>query len=80
MNRNAQVFGGLAVAGVALAAGTAAILQSRRLGSLSLLPVASFDHQVTGVAATEQGRLFVNFPRWTEDVPISAAALLPEAL
>jgi sugar lactone lactonase YvrE len=35
--------------------------------------VAGFDHQVTGVAATADGRRFVNFPRWTEDAPISVA-------
>lgn len=41
-----------------------------------LIPVASFDHQVTGVAATGDGRLFVNFPRWTDDAPISVAEVL----
>ena len=35
--------------------------------------VASFDHQVTGVAVTGDGRIFVNFPRWTEDSPVSVA-------
>jgi sugar lactone lactonase YvrE len=34
---------------------------------------AKFDHQVTGVAASADGRIFVNFPRWTEDCPISVA-------
>ncbi|MDB6052017.1 MAG: hypothetical protein JWR17_4763 [Pseudomonas sp.] len=43
----------------------------------SLKKVASFDHQVTGVTADETGRLFVNFPRWTEDSEISVAELLP---
>ena len=37
--------------------------------------VASFDHQVTGVAVSGDGRTFVNFPRWTEDVPVSVAEL-----
>lgn len=40
--------------------------------------VASFDHQVTGVAVTETGRIFVNFPRWSEDAPISLAELTPD--
>jgi sugar lactone lactonase YvrE len=40
--------------------------------------VASFDHQVTGVTASEQGRLFVNFPRWTEDTAVSVAELMPD--
>jgi sugar lactone lactonase YvrE len=35
--------------------------------------VAKFDHQVTGVTVSEDGRIFVNFPRWSEDVPISVA-------
>lgn len=38
-----------------------------------LRPVATFDHQVTGVTVAENGRIFVNFPRWTEDVPVSVA-------
>ena len=37
--------------------------------------VASFDHQVTGVAVSEDGRVFVNFPRWFEDSPVSLAEL-----
>lgn len=43
----------------------------------SLKKVASFDHQVTGVTGDETGRLFVNFPRWTEDSEVSVAELLP---
>ena len=35
--------------------------------------VATFDHQVTGVAVSRDGRIFVNFPRWTEDSPVSVA-------
>ena len=35
--------------------------------------VAEFGHQVTGVAVTPDGRRFVNFPRWTDDAPISVA-------
>jgi len=41
----------------------------------NLTQVTKFDHQVTGVAVTETGRIFVNFPRWTEDAPISVAEL-----
>jgi sugar lactone lactonase YvrE len=36
-----------------------------------LTQVASFEHQVTGVTVSSDGRIFVNFPRWTEDAPIS---------
>ncbi|MCS0587806.1 L-dopachrome tautomerase-related protein [Massilia norwichensis] len=39
-------------------------------------PVAQFAHQVTGVTVTEGGRIFVNFPRWTEDSPISVAEVM----
>jgi sugar lactone lactonase YvrE len=35
------------------------------------------DKQVTGVTATPDGRIFVNLPRWTVDVPISVAEVLP---
>ena len=39
--------------------------------------VATFDHQVTGVSVhPASGRIFVNFPRWTEDSPISVAEVL----
>ena len=35
--------------------------------------VATFEHQVTVVTVSRDGRIFVNFPRWTEDAPISVA-------
>lgn len=35
--------------------------------------VASFEHQVTGVTVAADGRIFVNFPRWSEDAPVSVA-------
>ncbi len=41
-----------------------------------LTEVARFDHQVTGVTVSADGRIFVNFPRWTEDVDISVAELV----
>ncbi|MGJ7917953.1 L-dopachrome tautomerase-related protein [Massilia sp. LXY-6] len=37
--------------------------------------VADFGHQVTGVSVSETGRIFVNFPRWTEDSAVSVAEL-----
>ena len=42
-------------------------------GSATIERVAHFDHQVTGVAVSEKGRIFVNFPRWSEDAPVSVA-------
>lgn len=44
----------------------------------TLKTVAEFDHQVTGVTVAADGRIFVNFPRWTEDSAISVAELLPD--
>jgi len=37
--------------------------------------VARFAHQVTGVSVSEDNRIFVNFPRWTEDNAVSVAEL-----
>ncbi|CAA9538693.1 MAG: Gluconolactonase [uncultured Sphingomonadaceae bacterium] len=42
-------------------------------GAQRITPVASFEHEATGVAASNDGRIFVNFPRWNADVPISVA-------
>jgi hypothetical protein len=41
----------------------------------ALKKVAAFKHQVTGVTIAADGRIFVNFPRWTEDTAISVAEL-----
>jgi len=43
-----------------------------------LVEVARFEHQVTGVTVTKDGRIFVNFPRWNEDTEVSVAELLPD--
>ena len=56
---------------VSLAALTAPAVAQR------VTPVASFEHEATGVAAAADGRLFVNFPRWNADVPISVAQVGP---
>ncbi|GEP03384.1 L-dopachrome tautomerase-related protein [Methylobacterium oxalidis] len=42
-------------------------------GQAQLTKVASFEHQVTGVTVSRDGRIFVNFPRWSEDAPVSVA-------
>ncbi|SAK97660.1 Major royal jelly protein [Caballeronia pedi] len=47
----------------------------RQSGDARLQLIATFEHQVTGVTVTPDGRTFVNFPRWTEDAPISVAEL-----
>ena len=41
--------------------------------SFRLEEAAHFEHQATGVAVSADGRVFVNFPRWTEDSPLSVA-------
>jgi sugar lactone lactonase YvrE len=46
-----------------------------RAGGATLTKVADFAHQVTGVTVSKDGRLFVNFPRWTEDSAVSVAEL-----
>jgi sugar lactone lactonase YvrE len=43
-----------------------------------LREVTRFEHQVTGVTVSERGRIFVNFPRWTEDAPVSVAEVLKD--
>jgi sugar lactone lactonase YvrE len=42
----------------------------------ALQQAAQFEHQVTGVTVSERGRIFVNFPRWTEDAPVSVAEVM----
>ncbi|MGE7136889.1 L-dopachrome tautomerase-related protein [Luteibacter sp. NPDC031894] len=42
----------------------------------TLHEVCTFQHQVTGVTVTPDGRIFVNFPRWTEDNEVSVAEVL----
>jgi len=37
---------------------------------------ASSDHQWTGVAVSDQGRVFVNYPYWSEEVPVSVAEIV----
>jgi len=39
---------------------------------------AAFPHQATGVACSADGRVFVNFPRWTEDAPVSVAEVMKD--
>jgi len=58
-----------------LAAGAAMMLAAPLAAQRgpALARVAGFDHQVTGVAVASDGRRFVNFPRWTEDSPVSVA-------
>ena len=49
---------------------------TRKSGALT--QVAAFEHQVTGVTVAKDGRIFVNFPRWSEDAPISVAEVMKD--
>ncbi len=40
--------------------------------------IAGFNQQVTGVAVAKDGRVFVNFPRWEKDVPVSVAEVMKD--
>lgn len=41
----------------------------------SLIEVAESDRQWTGVAVSREGRIFVNFPRWSDDVTFSVGEI-----
>jgi sugar lactone lactonase YvrE len=80
------MFIALIFAGAGLSSGTApaqtpaahtAQPEHRRASSV-LRQVAQFEHQVTGVTVSEGGRIFVNFPRWTEDAPVSVAEVMKD--
>jgi sugar lactone lactonase YvrE len=66
----------LGLATALLGAGTMAIAQGGTGNGLK--QEAQFDHQATGVAVTADGRRFVNFPRWTDDAPISVAEVMKD--
>ncbi len=73
-----RILPAVALAGAGLLAACATTTPGPTETSMSTRPftqVASFAHQVTGVAVAGDGRVFVSFPRWTEDAPISVAEL-----
>jgi len=45
-------------------------------GTCTIELVQAFEHQVTGISVSEDNRIFVNFPRWTEDNAVSVAELV----
>src|SRR5258707_896672 len=67
----------LVAGGSAVMAARSSFAQSQALvpaaPSFRLEETAAFPHQATGVACSADGRVFVNFPRWTEDAPVSVA-------
>lgn len=44
-------------------------------GQYELAEIALSEYQWTGVAVSREGRVFVNFPLWSDDVPISVGEL-----
>jgi len=44
--------------------------------TIKIEPVAFSDRQWTGLAVSDDERLFVNYPRWSADVPISVAEIV----
>ncbi len=50
--------------------------ENEQLARQTLKEVARSQNQWTGVAVSKDGRTFVNFPRWSKDVPISVGEIL----
>jgi sugar lactone lactonase YvrE len=59
---------------VFLATGCASAPQAKH-GDYSLVEVAQSKRQWTGVAVAPNGRIFVNYPRWSDTVPFSVGEL-----
>ena len=75
MRSKTRFLASLALASTLLGAGTITYAQA---SAGELKQEAQFDHQATGVAVTADGRRFVNFPRWTDDAPISVAEVMKD--
>lgn len=87
--RIAPMFLALVFAGAGLSSGPAPaqtqtaqgaqeVQSTHRRADNVLQQAAQFEHQVTGVTVSERGRIFVNFPRWTEDSPVSVAEVMKD--
>ncbi len=63
----------LATAATASLAVPLARARAADAGSVELVATFTEPHQVTGVAVAPDGRIFVNFPRWEQDVSMSVA-------
>lgn len=49
--------------------------QQKKIGEYSLVEVAQSSRQWTGVAVAPNGRIFVNYPRWSDSVSFSVGEL-----
>jgi sugar lactone lactonase YvrE len=56
----------------------ALLVSSVGAAATDLDEVATSDRQWTGIAVSADQRIFVNFPRWSPDVPISVGELQPD--
>ena len=65
------------VAGLLAATALGGGAQAQQSGA-ALQKVAEFEQQVTGVAVAPNGRVFVNFPRWEQDVAVSVAEVMKD--
>ena len=68
----------IATFAIIVAAGFATCGVSLAQEQPALKKVATFEHQVTGVTVGRDDRIFVNFPRWTEDSPVSVAEVMKD--
>lgn len=78
VSAGAGLFSGAAPARTPAAQAAPEARPEHRRADAMLQQVAKFEHQVTGVTVSERGRIFVNFPRWTEDAPVSVAEVLKD--
>lgn len=77
--RTASMFLALVFAGAGLSPGSVLAQTQAAAAARSVLQQAArFEHQVTGVTVSEKGRIFVSFPRWTEDSPVSVAEVMKD--
>lgn len=58
-----------------LVAALAAPAPAPAASTATLTEVATSPHQWTGVAVSKSGRIFVNFPRWHDSIPMSVGEL-----
>ena len=53
---------------------------STSTNSSNLVEVAGIQQQPTGIAVSHEGRIFVNFPRWVDNISMSVAEVLPNGM
>ena len=56
--------------------GTTACQNTKQTNNAQFEVLASSVKQWTGVAVSHEGRVFVNYPKWSDDVPVSVAEII----